>query len=75
MKKLIIFFVLIFQCGYSQNSDYKKDALKLYELSGAFATIQYAKTTISKVIPLDKQALFQKDFEELFMKTNKNPTQ
>ena len=64
MTRLTMFLFFTIQFVVAQQSDYKTDALKVYELSGAKATIQYAKATISKMSPLDKQALFLKDFDD-----------
>lgn len=66
MKKAIVtFFILAFmQIGYAQqDEDFKKDALKVIELSGAKTQLQLTKNQLLKMVPKDKQQNFLTDFE------------
>lgn len=66
MKKAIITFITIFfvQIGFSQqDEDFKKDALKVLELSGAIIQLQSTKHQLTKMVPKDKQKEFTADFE------------
>lgn len=65
MKK--VFFTLLFvgaaQFVSAQDDAFKKDVLKVIQMSGSDAQMKLAKDQIIKMIPQDKQAEFLKDFE------------
>ncbi|MGG7034125.1 MAG: DUF2059 domain-containing protein [Flavobacterium sp.] len=65
MKK--VFFALLFvgavQFASAQDDAFKKDVLKVIQLSGSDAQMKLAKDQIIKMIPQDKHADFIKDFD------------
>lgn len=65
MKKLILTFalVLLSQIGFSQDEAFKKDVLKVIEMSGAANQMKSAKTQILQMVPKEKQAAFILDFD------------
>jgi hypothetical protein len=65
MKKLIVTFalVLLSQIGFSQDEAFKKDVLKVIEMSGAANQMKSAKTQILQMVPKEKQAAFILDFD------------
>lgn len=65
MKKLIVTFalVLLAQVGFSQDEAFKKDVLKVIEMSGAANQMKSAKTQILQMVPKEKQAAFILDFD------------
>lgn len=65
MKKLFTTLLLLFiaQVGMAQEDAFKKDVLKVLEMSGANAQIKVAKDQIVKMIPADKQSAFTTEFE------------
>lgn len=65
MKKIILTFalVLIAQVGFSQDDAFKKDILKVIELSGSANSMKAAKDQILKMVPKDKQAAFIIEFD------------
>jgi hypothetical protein len=65
MKKIILTFalVLIAQIGFSQDDAFKKDILKVIELSGSANSMKAAKDQILKMVPQDKQAAFIIEFD------------
>jgi hypothetical protein len=66
-KKVIITFafVLASQIGMAQTQDeaFKKDVMKVVEMSGSAAQMKLAKTQILKMIPEAKQAAFLIEFD------------
>jgi len=69
MKKVLLTFALILvaQIGFAQQQDqaFKKDVLKLLELSGSTSTMKVAMDQIIQKVPKEKHSAFQKDFEAL----------
>ena len=65
MKKffLTIAFVLAVQIGFAQDEAYKKDILKVIEMSGSATQMKMAKNQILKMIPAEKQAAFIIEFD------------
>jgi hypothetical protein len=65
MKKLIVTFalVLVAQVGFSQEDAFKKDVLKVIEMSGSTNAMKSAKNQILKMVPQDKQAAFILEFD------------
>ncbi len=65
MKKLIVTFVLVLvaQVGFSQEDAFKKDVLKVIEMSGSTNAMKSAKNQILKMVPQDKQAAFILEFD------------
>lgn len=67
MKKLVVAvaFVLAAQVGMAQTQDeaFKKDVLKVLDMSGANAQMKSAKDQILKMIPAGKQAAFLVEFD------------
>ena len=65
MKKILL--ALVFACAtqvtFAQDDAFKKDVLKVIELSGSAAQMKVAKEQILKMIPADKQAAFLVEFE------------
>ena len=64
MKKLIctVAFILVAQLGIAQDA-FKADALKLIENSGAAGPMKAAKEQVMAAIPVDKKAVFSKEFD------------
>lgn len=64
MKK--VFFTLALICvaqlSMAQDEAFKKDILKVIQVSGATSQIEIAKSQILKMIPADKQAAFLVEF-------------
>ncbi len=69
MKKILLTFTLLFvvQFGFAQQQDeaFKKDVIKLIEISGGASGMKVAKDQIVKMIPQEKQVDFSKDFDAL----------
>lgn len=65
MKKLIVTFalVLVAQIGFSQDDAFKKDVLKVIEMSGSTNAMKAAKDQILKMVPKEKQAAFILEFD------------
>jgi uncharacterized protein len=65
MKKIVITAVLVFitQFGFAQDAAYKKDVLKLIEMSGATSQIKLAKSQILQMVPKEKQGAFVLEFD------------
>jgi hypothetical protein len=65
MKKvfLSIAFVLIAQITLAQDTNFKKDVLKLISISGADAQMKVVKPQILNMIPEDKRENFSKEFD------------
>ena len=65
MKKLILTFavVLVTQLGFSQDEAFKKDVLKVIEMSGAANQMKAAKDQILQMVPKEKQAAFIIEFD------------
>ena len=65
MKKLIVTFalVLVAQVGFSQDDAFKKDVLKVIEMSGSTNAMKAAKDQILKMVPKEKQAAFIMEFD------------
>lgn len=65
MKKLIVTFalVLLAQVGFSQDEAFKKDVLKVIEMSGAANQMKSAKTQILQMVPKEKKEAFILDFD------------
>lgn len=65
MKKLIVTLALVFltQVGFSQDDAFKKDVLKVIEMSGSANAMKAAKDQILKMIPQEKQAAFILEFD------------
>ncbi|MGG7036847.1 MAG: DUF2059 domain-containing protein, partial [Flavobacterium sp.] len=67
MKKLCIaiVFAAFSQIGFAQQVDeaFKKDVIKVIELSGTAGPMKMAKEQILKMIPSDKQAAFIVEFD------------
>jgi hypothetical protein len=64
MKKIVLALVFMFaaQFTFAQDEAFKKDVLKVIELSGSDAQMKFAKDQILKMIPADKQAAFLVEF-------------
>lgn len=64
MKKvfLTLAFVLVAQIGMAQDDAFKKDVLKVVQMSGSAAQMDLAKGQILKMIPEAKQAAFLIEF-------------
>ena len=65
MKKVIITLVVVFfsNIGFSQDDQFKKDVLKVIEMSGGTSQIKSAKEQILKMVPKEKQAAFVIEFD------------
>lgn len=65
MKKVILTFafVLITQIGFAQDDAFKKDVMKVLEMSGSAAQMKLAKDQVLKMIPAEKQAAFIIEFD------------
>ena len=65
MKKIILTFafVLAAQLTMAQDDAFKKDVMKVIEVSGSNAQMKLAKDQILKMIPPDKQAAFIIEFD------------
>ena len=65
MNKIFITFafVLIAQIGMAQDEAFKKDVIKVIEMSGSASQIQLAKEQILKMVPAEKQAAFIAEFD------------
>lgn len=65
MKKLILTLavVLVTQLGFSQDDAFKKDVLKVIEMSGAANQMKSAKDQILQMVPKEKQAAFIIEFD------------
>lgn len=64
MKKIILVFVcmLAAQLTMAQDEAFKKDVMKLLEISGSSAQMDVAKNQVIKMIPPEKQAAFIVEF-------------
>lgn len=65
MKKLILSlaFLFIAQLGMAQDDAFKKDVLRVIEMSGSGSQMKLAKDQILKMIPQEKQAAFLIEFD------------
>jgi len=65
MKKVIITLVVVFfsHIGFAQDDQFKKDVLKVIEMSGGTSQIKSAKEQILKMVPKEKQAAFVIEFD------------
>ncbi len=65
MKKFIVTFTLLLvaQVGFSQDDAFKKDVLKVIEMSGAANQMKSAKDQIIQMVPKEKQAAFILEFD------------
>ncbi|HRN98729.1 MAG TPA: hypothetical protein PLA69_05375, partial [Flavobacterium sp.] len=65
MRKLLLTFALILtaNAALAQDEAFKKDILKVIEVSGSAAQMKLAKDQILKMIPEDKQAAFLVEFD------------
>ncbi|UUC46855.1 DUF2059 domain-containing protein [Flavobacterium cerinum] len=66
MKKIVLTFafVLAAQIGMAQTNDaFKKDVLKVIEVTGSASQMKIAKDQILKMIPKEKQAAFLVEFD------------
>jgi len=65
MKKLIltIALVCVAQIGMAQDEAFKKDIMKVIEMSETGAQIKMGKEQILKMVPADKQAAFVVEFD------------
>jgi hypothetical protein len=65
MKKIFITFafVIVSQVGMAQDDSFKKDVIKVIEMSGSASQIQLAKEQILKMVPVEKQAAFITEFD------------
>lgn len=72
MKKLIltIAFLVVAQFGFSQAVDeaFKKDVIKVIELSGSGGQLSAAKKKVITMIPEDKKAAFLVEFDVVISK-------
>jgi hypothetical protein len=72
MKKLILTFALLLvaQFGFSQAVDeaFKKDVIKVIEISGSGGQMAAAKKQILAMIPEDKHAAFLVEFDAQLLK-------
>lgn len=64
MKRIIFLFALVLtaQISMAQDEAFKKDVMKLMEISGSNAQVDVAKNQILKMIPLEKQDAFIVEF-------------
>ena len=66
MKKIffVFCFALVAQMNYAQEDEsFKKEVLKLIEISGTSSQMKLVKDQLLKMIPKDKQKEFEADFE------------
>lgn len=65
MKKLFstLLLLIVAQVGMAQEDAFKKDVLKVLEMSGANAQMKVAKDQIIKMVPADKQSAFTAELE------------
>ncbi|THF49086.1 DUF2059 domain-containing protein [Flavobacterium supellecticarium] len=66
MKKIVLTFALVLaaQIGMAQtNEAFKKDVLKVIEVTGSASQMKLAKDQILKMIPKEKQAAFLVEFD------------
>lgn len=66
MKKIVLTFALVLaaQIGMAQtNEAFKKDVLKVIEVTGSASQMKLAKDQILKMIPKEKQAAFLIEFD------------
>lgn len=65
MRKLFFTLALICvaQLSMAQDEAFKKDIIKVMQVSGATSQIDVAKAQILKMIPADKQAAFLVEFD------------
>ncbi len=65
MKKAILTFafVLVTQIGFAQDEAFKKDVMKVLEMSGSASQMKLAKDQILKMVPAEKQAAFIIEFD------------
>lgn len=64
MKKLLLTFALVISANVAMAQDeaYKKDVMKVIEMSGSGAQMEMVKKQILQAIPADKQAAFLIEF-------------
>ena len=65
MKKILIAvaFAFVSQVGFAQDDAFKKQVLKVIELSGSANQMKSAKDQILQMVPKDKQAAFILEFD------------
>jgi len=65
MKKLLVAvaFAFVSQVGFAQDEAFKKDVLKVIEMSGAANQMKSAKDQIMQMVPKEKQAAFVIEFD------------
>jgi uncharacterized protein len=70
MKKLIltVAFTLVSIISFAQDDAFKKDVLKVIELSGSGGQMNAAKKQILSMIPKEKQAAFIIEFDAMMPK-------
>jgi len=71
MKKLFlaIAFALVVQIGSAQDKASREDVYKVIEKSGATGQMSVAKKQILDMIPKEKQAAFEVEFDVIMKKT------
>ena len=65
MKKLIVAvaFAFVTHVGFAQDEAFKKDVLRVIEMSGATNQMKSAKNQILQMVPKEKQAAFIIEFD------------
>jgi hypothetical protein len=65
MKKLIVAvaFAFVTHVGFAQDEAFKKDVLRVIEMSGAANQMKSAKNQILQMVPKEKQAAFIIEFD------------
>ena len=65
MKKLLVAvaFAFVTHVGFAQDEAFKKDVLRVIEMSGATNQMKSAKNQILQMVPKEKQAAFIIEFD------------
>lgn len=65
MKKLLVAvaFAFVTHVGFAQDEAFKKDVLRVIEMSGAANQMKSAKNQILQMVPKEKQAAFIVEFD------------
>ena len=65
MKKLLVAvaFAFVTHIGFAQDEAFKKDVLRVIEMSGATNQMKSAKNQILQMVPKEKQAAFIIEFD------------
>jgi hypothetical protein len=65
MKKLLVAvaFAFVTHVGFAQDEAFKKDVLRVIEMSGATNQMKSAKNQILQMVPKEKQAAFIVEFD------------